>query len=277
MLAGFPCQSFSIAGKKGGFGDTRGTLFFDVARILKFKQPIAFLLENVKGLVMHKSGQTLSTILSTLQDMGYNVKYHVLNSKYFGVPQNRERIYIVGFKEASHQFCFPNGKKQVSLHKILEENPVGPKYYLSQRYYQSLQAHKKRHEGKGNGYGYSLLANNGIANTIVVGGMGKERNLIIDKRVVHHPEYSSFPKNINLSYVRSLTPREWARLQGYPDSFEFPVSDTQSYKQLGNSVTVPVITAIAKNMITQLDINKRYGRKTKPYYSKPHSTIESYA
>ena len=253
LLAGFPCQAFSIAGRKGGFEDTRGTLFFDVANILKRKRPKAFLLENVKGLVMHRGGQTLATILSVLNDLGYNVKAQVLNSKNFGVPQNRERIYIVGFHNSSVDFSFPKRNKRVPLKNILESSPVDPKYYLSKRYYGTLKRHKERHAKKGNGYGYMLLDKEGAANAIVVGGMGRERNLFIDKRVKKHPEYKTYPKDINVDCVRTLTPREWARLQGYPESFKFPVSDTQAYKQLGNSVTVPVIHALAKGIIKELD------------------------
>ena len=253
LLGGFPCQAFSIAGHKGGFEDTRGTLFFDVAKILKSKKPKAFLLENVKGLTMHRGGETLGVILNTLDDLGYNVKWKVLNSRNFGVPQNRERIYIVGFRDSDEKFKFPNANRKANLEKILEDDPVSPKYYLSKRYYKTLKDHKKRHAKKGNGYGYALIEREGIANAIVVGGMGRERNLIIDKSVKNHPEYNSYPKDINRDYIRTLTPREWARLQGYPDSFAFPVSDTQAYKQLGNSVTVPVIRSLAGNIIKQLD------------------------
>ena len=256
LLAGFPCQAFSIAGRKGGFEDTRGTLFFDVANILKQKRPVAFLLENVKGLVMHKGGKTLATILGVLQDLGYHVEWRVLNSKNFGVPQNRERIYIVGFRQSCQGFSFPQKNRHASLEKILESDPVSPKFYLSQRYYNTLKEHKRRHASKGNGYGYMLLEPEGTANAIVVGGMGRERNLIVDKNVKKHPEYKTYPKRINKDCVRSLTPREWARLHGYPESFKFPVSDTQAYKQLGNSVTVPVIMALAKSIIKHLDQNQ---------------------
>jgi len=253
LLAGFPCQAFSIAGKKGGFDDTRGTLFFDVARIIKAKQPQAFLLENVKGLLMHKKGETLKTILNVLDQLGYMVKYKVLNSKDYGVPQNRERIYIVGFKHGNAEFEFPQTSARTKLNDILEKTPVSPKYYLSQRYFNTLQEHKKRHGEKGNGYGYIILNPEGVANAIVVGGMGRERNLLIDEKVKLHPEYQKYPKDINKQFVRTLTPREWARLQGYPDDYKFPVSDTQAYKQLGNSVSVPVIHALANRVVAILD------------------------
>jgi DNA (cytosine-5)-methyltransferase 1 len=247
LLAGFPCQTFSIAGIKKGFEDSRGQLFFDIARILKIKKPQAFLLENVKGLVSHERGNTLKTILKILtEELNYQVSYQVLNSKDFGVPQNRERVYIAGFKRKS-DFAFPAplGTK-VSISDILEKE-VAEKYFISERYWQCLQQHKARHQNKGNGFGYKIIEENGISNAIVVGGMGKERNLIIDRSLkTLDPKY-------NNSFVRKMTPREWARLQGYPDDFKIHPIDTHAYKQLGNSVTVPVVTAIAENMLKTLD------------------------
>ncbi|MDA1917811.1 DNA cytosine methyltransferase [Bacillus cereus group sp. BcHK140] len=255
LLAGFPCQAFSIAGKRMGFEDTRGTLFFDVARIIKHKRPKAFLLENVKGLVNHKSGKTLETILNVLEnDLNYNVSVKVLNAKDYGLPQNRERIYIVGFDNENIDFKFPTytGPKKV-LKDILAEQEVSSKYYLSNTYLETLKAHKNRHENKGNGFGYQILDYEGISNAILVGGMGRERNLIIDKRLTDFTPKTKIKGEINKEYVRSLTPREWARLQGFPDTFNIPVSDTQAYKQFGNSVAVNVIYHLAKEIITTLD------------------------
>ena len=247
LLAGFPCQTFSIAGIKKGFKDSRGQLFFDIAKILKIKKPQAFLLENVKGLVSHERGNTLKTILKILtEELNYHVTYQILNSKDFGVPQNRERIYIVGFKnKPDFSFPTPLGTK-VSISHILEKE-VAEKYFISERYWQCLQQHKARHQNKGNGFGYKIIEDSGISNAIVAGGMGKERNLIID-----HSLKTADPK-YNKAYVRKMTPREWARLQGYPDDFKIHPIDTHAYKQLGNSVTVPVITAIAENMLKALD------------------------
>lgn len=247
LLAGFPCQTFSIAGIKKGFEDSRGQLFFDIAKILKIKKPQAFLLENVKGLVSHERGNTLKTILKILtEELNYLVTYQVLNSKDFGVPQNRERIYIVGFKRESN-FIFPaQVEVKVSISDILEKE-VAEKYFISERYWRCLQQHKARHQNKGNGFGYKIIENSGISNAIVVGGMGKERNLVIDRiSKTLDPKY-------NNAFVRKMTPREWARLQGYPDDFKIHPIDTHAYKQLGNSVTVPVITAIAKNILKSLD------------------------
>lgn len=255
LFAGFPCQAFSIAGRRLGFEDTRGTLFFDVARIIKYKRPKAFLLENVKGLVNHKSGKTLATILHVLEnDLNYNVSVEVLNAKDYGLPQNRERIYIVGFDNKNIDFTFPkyNGPKKV-LKDIIEDEEVSSKYYLSDTYLETLKAHKERHESKGNGFGYQILSYDGISNAVVVGGMGRERNLIVDERLTDFTPKTKIKGEINKEFVRSLTPREWARLQGFPDTFEIPVSDTQAYKQFGNSVAVNVINHIAKEMITALD------------------------
>lgn len=244
VLAGFPCQAFSVAGKRGGFEDTRGTLFFDVARIIKEKRPKMFLLENVKGLVNHKSGQTLSIILNVLNDeLGYDVHYKVLNSKYFGVPQNRERIYIVGFDKKT-DFVFPdNTCDDTCIYDILEDCVVDEKYYISKKYYESLKRHKNRHVEKGNGFGYDIRPMTGIANTVVCGGMGRERNLICDTR------NSRLSENVNDDCIRKMTPREWERLQGFPDDWTDGVADTHRYKQMGNSVTVPVIEEVANKMI----------------------------
>ncbi len=254
LLAGFPCQAFSIAGKKNGFEDTRGTLFFDVARILKAKRPKAFLLENVKGLIQHDKGRTYQTIIDVLQnDLGYCVYDKLINAKDFNVPQKRERIYIVGFsKEVDFAFPKPTGL-QKKLKDIVEKEEVSVKYYLSDRYLDTLKKHKQRHQKRGNGFGYCVLKEDDISNTLVVGGMGKERNLLQDKRLTNFTPVTNIKGKVNREYIRKLTPREWARLQGFPDSFKIPVSDAQAYKQFGNSVCVPVINAIAKKMIEVLD------------------------
>lgn len=188
LCAGFPCQAFSIAGKRGGFEDTRGTLFFDVAEIIKRKQPKAFFLENVKGLKNHDRGKTLATILNTLrEDLNYFVlEPQILNAKNFGVPQNRERIFIVGFRKdlGISEFSYPSPtKEKVSIKQILESQEVSVKYYLSTTYLDTLRKHKERHKKKGNGFGYEIIPNKGIANAVVCGGMGKERNLVYNNRL----------------------------------------------------------------------------------------------
>ena len=258
LCAGFPCQSFSIAGKRGGFEDTRGTLFFDVAEIIKEKQPKAFFLENVKGLRSHDKGRTLKVILNTLRDdLGYFVpEPQILNAKEFGVPQNRERIFIVGFRKDLEisDFSYPKPiKKKVVLETILEENEVSVKYYLSTTYIDTLRKHKARHASKGNGFGYEIIPNDGTANAVVCGGMGRERNLIFDHRLTNFVPVTHITGEVNREGIRKMTPREWARLQGFPEEFKIVVSDAQAYKQFGNSVAVPAIQATALQIINKLE------------------------
>jgi modification methylase hpaII len=261
LCAGFPCQAFSIAGKRGGFEDTRGTLFFDVAEIIRRHQPKAFFLENVKGLINHDKGRTLKTILNTLrEDLGYFVPDpEIVNAKDFGVPQNRERIYIVGFHKDTgvNSFNYPKPTNQsVRFIDIREDKPVATKYYLSTQYINTLRNHKARHESKGNGFGYEIISDNGIANAIVVGGMGRERNLIIDHRITDFTPTTRIKGEVNREGIRKMTPREWARLQGFPDSYVIPVADASAYKQFGNSVAVPAIQATVKQILNELNIGK---------------------
>jgi len=257
LCAGFPCQAFSIAGKRGGFEDTRGTLFFEVAEILKRHKPKAFFLENVKGLVNHDKGRTLSTILNVLRnDLNYFVPDpKVLNAKDYGVPQNRERIFIVGFREdlGITEFKYPEPLGlDVTFAEVKEKDIVPSKYYLSTQYLSTLKAHKARHESKGNGFGYAIIPDNKIANAIVVGGMGRERNLVLDCRLVDFTPMTKIKGEVNREGIRKMTPREWARLQGFPDEFLIPVADASAYKQFGNSVAVPAIRATAKELIKNL-------------------------
>lgn len=254
LCAGFPCQAFSIAGKRGGFEDTRGTLFFDVAEIIKRKQPKAIFLENVKGLRNHNGGKTLATILNVLRnDLGYFVpEPQIINAKDFGVPQNRERIYIVGFHPSTgiSEFNYPRPiNKKVAFGDIKEKEVPATKYFLSTQYLQTLKTHKQRHEGKGNGFGYAIIPDDGISNAIVVGGMGRERNLVIDKRITDFTPTTKIKGEVNREGIRKMTPREWARLQGFPDDYVIPVADASAYKQFGNSVAVPAIQATANEIL----------------------------
>lgn len=258
LCAGFPCQAFSIAGRRGGFEDTRGTLFFDVAEIIKKKQPKAIFLENVKGLRSHDKGKTLATILNVLrEDLNYYVpEPQVLNAKLFGVPQNRERILIVGFRKdlGIDEFKYPEPtNKDVVLNDILEDEEVSVKYYLSTTYLETLKDHRARHEKKGNGFGYEVISNNGTANAVVCGGMGRERNLVFDDRLTNFKPVTNISGEVNREGIRKMTPREWARLQGFPDDFKIVVSDAQAYKQFGNSVAVPAVQATAKKIIEKLN------------------------
>lgn len=255
-LAGFPCQAFSLAGKKMGFDDDykgicRGTLFQDVVRICDYHQPKVIFCENVKGLTIHDRGRTFKVITRAFEQIGYNVYHKILNSKDFGVPQNRERIYIVCFRKDidSSEFEFPIGDNpNVTIGDILDSAPVSPKYYISDVYLETLRRHRARHEAAGHGFGYEVRSLDGQAGAIVCGGMGRERNLIID-----HREHSMIPVtrikgSINKEDIRKMTPREWARLQGFPDSYKLELADTHLYKQFGNSVTVNVIEAIAREI-----------------------------
>ncbi len=252
-LAGFPCQAFSLAGARKGFKDnykgmSRGTLFFEVARICNKYKPRVIFCENVKGLKIHDKGRTFEIIVKTLEEIGYKVFSDILNSKNFGVPQNRERIYIVAFRDdiAPEKFIFPKGKREeIFLRDIIEENPVPSKYYLSQCYMETLRRHKARHEARGNGFGYEIRDLDDIAGAIVCGGMGRERNLIVDKRQQNLIPSTHIKGEINKDGIRKLTPREWARLQGFPESYNLTIADVHLYKQLGNTVTVPVIKEIA--------------------------------
>ena len=261
ICAGFPCQAFSIAGKRGGFEDTRGTLFFDVAEIIKRKQPKAIFLENVKGLRNHNGGKTLATILNVLRnDLGYFVpEPQIINAKDFGVPQNRERIYIVGFHPNTNvtEFNYPISlDKKVTFADIKEKEVPATKYFLSTQYVQTLVNHKARHEGKGNGFGYAIIPDDGISNAIVVGGMGRERNLVLDHRITDFTPTTHIKGTVNREGIRKMTPREWARLQGFPDEFIIPVADASAYKQFGNSVAVPAIQATANEILKLIGVKK---------------------
>ncbi len=259
LCAGFPCQAFSIAGKRGGFEDTRGTLFFDVAEIIKRKQPKAFFLENVKGLRNHDKGKTLETILNVLRnDLDYFVpEPQIINAKDFGVPQNRERIYIVGFHKDTNvsEFNYPKPLgKIVSFADIKEKEVPETKFFISTQYLQTLHNHKSRHESKGNGFGFEIIPDTGIANAVVCGGMGRERNLVIDKRIKDFTPTTNIKGEVNREGIRKMTPREWARLQGFPDKFYIPVSNASAYKQFGNSVAVPAVQATAEQILKHLNL-----------------------
>lgn len=261
LCAGFPCQAFSLAGKRLGFEETRGTLFFDVAEILRRKRPKAFFLENVKGLLIHDKGKTIKTILKVLRDdLDYYVPDpQIVNAMNFGVPQHRERVYIVGFRkdQGVTEFTYPEPTDTTKTFADIEEKEtVSAKYYLSTQYIKTLIAHKKRHEAKGHGFGYEIIPNDGVANAIVVGGMGRERNLVRDYRLKDFTPVTNIKGEVNREGIRRMTPREWARLQGFPDNFIIEVSDASAYKQFGNSVAVPAIQATANEIIKRINLSK---------------------
>ena len=284
LLGGFPCQAFSQAGLKKGFHDTRGTLFFEVQKILVHRRPKAFLLENVKQLKGHDKGKTLKTLLNVLKGeskidkkelnkmqmssearealstkLNYWVDFKVLKANDFGVPQKRERIYLVGFDkdqfpegfdfEKYFKYPEPTGEK-TKVGKILFDNKkVDSKYTISDKMWTGHQNRKKMHKIKGNGFGYSLFDKNSEYTNTISARYYKDGSevLISQEKLNKNP--------------RRLTPRECARLQGFPEEFLIPCSDSQSYKQFGNSVSVPVIRAIAKEMIKTLKKGKQITTK----------------
>ena len=222
-------------------------------------KPSVIFCENVKGLTFHDKGRTKDIILNTLDEIGYEPYTTVLNSKFYGVPQNRERMYIVAFNRKKvpnyKNFSFPdNNTVETKLSDIICSNPVSVKYYLSETYLETLRRHKERHKAAGHGFGYCVKDWDDIASTLVCGGMGRERNLIVDKRLTDTTPVTHIKGEVNKEYIRRLTPREFARLQGFPDTFDLSkTTDGHLYRQLGNTVTVPVVEAIAKRVKSVLD------------------------
>ena len=248
LTAGFPCQPFSISGvsKKNslgrphGFADrTQGTLFFEIVRILDAHRPRAFILENVRNLRNHDRGRTFDTIERVLRDdLGYDVHSRVLDARHV-VPQHRERIFIVGFREP-RPFDFPEleTSRAPRLRDILEKK-VSDKYTLSDKLWQYLQDYARKHQAAGNGFGFGLADLDGITRTLSARYYKDGSEILIPQRGGKNP--------------RRLTPRECARLMGYPDSFVIPVSDTQAYRQFGNSVAVPVVEAVGAAVLQALE------------------------
>ncbi len=250
LVAGFPCQPFSIAGvsKKNslgratGFEDkTQGTLFFDICRILKAKRPKAFMLENVKNLCSHDKGKTFQIIRESLDELNYEIFYQVIDGKAY-VPQHRERIVIVGFdrerygSEIKFDFALTPPEKQPVVKSILDKN-VDDKYTLSDKLWTYLQNYAAKHHEAGNGFGYGIAPLDGATRTLSARYYKDGSEILIEQK----------GKN-----PRRLTPRECARLQGFPDTFKIPVSDTQAYRQFGNSVVVPLMSDIAGLIIAKL-------------------------
>lgn len=260
LVAGFPCQPFSIAGvsKKNALGrahgfacDTQGTLFFDICRILEAKQPAAFLLENVRNLTSHDKGRTFRVIMDSLHELDYEVHHHIIDARAW-VPQHRERIFIAGFRKAT---AFTMDVVEVPkrgpvldavLHRENGSEPaepdytlgpkaeVNPKYTLTKHLWNYLQAYKEKHEAAGNGFGFGLVTRKDVARTLSARYYKDGSEILVSRGARKNP--------------RRLTPRECARLMGFPANFQIPVSDTQAYKQFGNSVVVPVVVSVAAAM-----------------------------
>lgn len=245
LLAGFPCQPFSQAGLKKGFEDARGTLFFNIAKILREKRPKAFMLENVKQLRGHDKGRTIEVILSILNELNYYVPDpEVLNAYHFGAPQNRERIIIVGFNKDYLptdyvEFKYPKGyvDDSVKVGEILESE-VPDRFTISDKLYQGHLERKKAHEKKGNGFGFCLFNSDSKYTSTISARYYKDGSEALIEQNGKNP--------------RMLTPRECARLQGFPEEFIIAVSNSQAYKQFGNSVCINVIDAVANNMLEYL-------------------------
>lgn len=294
LLAGFPCQTFSRAGTQKGFlDDTRGTIFFDIAEIIKENKPPMIFLENVDNLLSHNKGATIDTILNVLvKELNYSIvgvqednegnlnwtrEALIRNSKNFGIPQNRPRVYLVGFSKDYFKQKYGNqwnndllnelpkqrrnGVIYKDLHEVLEKD-VDIKYYLASGMLETLEKHKSRHKTKGNGFGYMIVNNPDIKSPIsnallATGGSGKERNLVLGSTKYAGDIVQNKKTPINSKGIRNMTPSEWGKLQGFinyafldeknNDTFSFPnnISDTQKYKQFGNSVSIPVIEELA--------------------------------
>jgi len=248
LCAGFPCQPFSLAGvskknslgKKHGFEDEKqGNLFFSIADIIEYHKPKAFILENVKNLLSHDKHRTFKIILNTLQTaLGYNVFYKVYDASHY-VPQHRERVFIVGFRNRS-SFQFPNPPlKKPLLKTILKKNKrISDKYTLSNKLWEYLKSYAEKHKKSGNGFGFGLVDENSISRTLSARYYKDGSEILVKQKA---------PKN-----PRRLTPQECALLMGFPKTFKIPVSDTQAYRQFGNSVVVPLVQDIAKAVIRHL-------------------------
>lgn len=255
LCAGFPCQPFSIAGvskkislgRSHGFMDeAQGTLFFDVADIIDKKRPKAFFLENVKNLVSHDKGNTFRVIFNTLNELGYSIHFRVMNGKHF-VPQNRERIFIVGFRKDIYgdvvPFEFPKLPELTTCIADILDNDVDSKYTLSDKLWDYLQSYAAKHKAAGNGFGFGLTPLNGTSRTLSARYYKDGSEILI-------PQIGLKGVAIN---PRRLTPKECTRLMGYPDSYIInAVSDVQGYRQCGNSVVVPLVNAVAEKVIETL-------------------------
>ncbi|PJA40974.1 DNA (cytosine-5-)-methyltransferase [candidate division WWE3 bacterium CG_4_9_14_3_um_filter_34_6] len=270
LTAGFSCQPFSIAGvskerslgRKHGFEDEKqGNLFFEIARIIKEKNPKAFLLENVKNLKSHDKGKTFEIISKILNDLGYDLNIKVIDARGY-VPQHRERIFIVGFRKdlyPQNVFNFPDKLNNESRFRDILDDTVDHKYTLSDKLWAYLQEYKAKHQKKGNGFGFGLLDpdKDNITRTLSARYHKDGSEILIKQKGGSNP--------------RRLTPRECARLMGYRDNFKITVSDTQAYRQFGNSLVVPLVTEIAENMIDFMD--EYYMQKELSTVTIPHITI----
>jgi DNA (cytosine-5)-methyltransferase 1 len=246
LCAGFPCQSFSTIGSLKGFSDPRGTMFFEILRIAKHHKPKAMILENVKGLTLHNGGDTFETIKNSLDEIGYDVNWQILDATMFGVPQKRKRIFIVAIrKDIKNTFAFPKGAPTKKKLKDIVEKNVDAKFFLAEARNQFIcnkRANNQCH------YGYHLIGPNDYVFTLLTSKY--EHNLIVDDTKPINVTSRTDP--INTDNVRRLTPKEYARLQGFPEDFKVPVSNKQAYRLFGNAVAVPVVAAVFAELIKVL-------------------------
>lgn len=260
LCGGFPCQAFSLAGKRKGFEDEkrRGTLYREIVEIAREHQPKAIFCENVRGLLSLDGGRACQTILADIESAGYQIVFnHLLNSKDYGVPQNRVRLYIVALRLDLAQkmrqlgLSFPEtpppirGQRRKTIGDIREIGPVSKTYYPGQSYLETLIRHKRKHKESGeSGFGFIVRSDADIAGTLMCGGMGRERNMLLDD---NQPDWTSPPQKkggINKAHYRFMTIREYARLQGFPDAFLLPELHFAGQKLFGNSVTVSAVRAV---------------------------------
>ncbi len=269
LCAGFPCQPFSMAGKRLGFADeAKGTLFYHLQEIIAAKRPHVIFLENVMGLMSIRNQQvegqeieekTIDTILRILrQDLGYYVPDpQIINAKDFGVPQNRDRVFIVGFDmHGDVDYTYPTGDNIPDVHfgDIREQGMVDTNYYMSERYWQTLVRHKEAQKNKGRGYGYRTIENDDFGHTLMVGGMGLERNLVVDPNNPFVETVIDPRGELNHDNIRVLTERECARMQGFPDYFDICVGKSPAYNQFGNSVAIPAVKEVARTLLEYTNI-----------------------
>jgi DNA (cytosine-5)-methyltransferase 1 len=256
VIGGFPCQGNSRAGRRLGLKDPRSRLVFDMIEVARRANAKAFLGENVERLMSQSGGDDLRLILAAIRDAGFEPRWSVMNSRDFGVAQNRPRVYVVAFRDAV-DFSFPPPTDSTKrLVDALEVQPVDVRHYLSEQYLAGIRAHRARHEAKGHGFGYRVLCPaTDVAGTLVCGGMGRDGNLIIDTRIDRFPILPRRRTPISAECVRRLTPVEWERLQGMPPGWTAGQADSHRYRQLGNAMTVPVIEAISQRMLEALNGN----------------------
>ncbi len=249
LCAGFPCQAFSDFGNRKGFKDPRGTLFFEIVRVAKHHKPKVVLLENVLGLTWHDEGNTFKTIINSLEEIGYKVQWQIMDATMFGLPQMRKRIFIVGIRnDITASFKFPEGTPTARKMKDIIESNVDANHFIAEERYERVL--KQKANGKCQ-YSHFVIGPDDYAHTLLTSKY--EHNLVVDSSAPTGKFHNVKAKTakaarINKQHVRRLTPKEYCRLQGFPDTFQVPVSNKQAYRLFGNAVAVPVVAAIFEEL-----------------------------